>query len=160
MLEPKSELKFELNKSLIQIALAMLARCEHSRQQVKSKLIAKGFESIDIEPALDYFESKNYLNDCRYGGMLVRAHIEKGHGTARIKQVLFQKGLSKENAEFVLNQSDCDWFELARNKAIKKYGASNLTISAKDQREKAKRIRYLLGQGFDYEQVNYALSDK
>lgn len=155
----KSESSSELNKSLVNMALAMLARCEHSRQQLKSKLTAKGFESIDIEPVLDFCEFKNYLDDCRYGGMLVRAHIEKGHGLLRIKQVLIQKGLNQENIQQVLDSTDCDWFELAKNKAIKKYGASNLKVAAKDQKEKAKRIRYLLGQGFDYEQVRYALED-
>ena len=158
MLESKSELKLGLNKSIVQVALAMLARQEHSRQQVKSKLIAKGFESVDIEPVLDYYELQNYINDCRYGEMLVRAHIEKGHGLLRIKQVLIQKGLNRENVQHVLDSTDCDWFELAKNKAIKKYGLDNL--QAKDQKEKAKRVRYLLGQGFSYEQVNYVLEDR
>lgn len=146
-----------LNKSLVQIALAMLARREHSRQQVKIKLITKGFESAEIEPVLDYCESKSYLDDCRYGEMLVRAHIEKGHGLLRIKQVLIQKGLSQEHIQQVLDCTDCDWFELAKTKAIKKYGSN--TLDAKDYKEKAKRVRYLVGQGFDYEQVNYALEE-
>ncbi len=59
--------------------------------------------------------------------------------------------------------SGCDWFELAKDKAIKKYGNPKVTevkgskALALLTKEKAKRVRFLLGQGFSYEQVTYAL---
>ena len=66
---------------------------------------------------------------------------------------MIQKGLAKDDINLALDACDCDWFELAQKKAFKKY--SDIPIA--DHRDKAKRTRYLLGQGFAYDQVAYAL---
>nr|WP_323741233.1 regulatory protein RecX [Shewanella sp. XMDDZSB0408] len=131
----------------------MLARRDYSRVEVKNKLIAKDFENMEIEQALDECEAQGFLDDTRYAGLLLRSHISKGHGNMRIKQVMIQKGLHKECIEQAFNSSDCDWFELAKMKAIKKYR----TPHTKDHKEKAKRVRYLVGQGFSFDQIAYAL---
>ena len=102
---------------------------------------------------LDSCEAKGFLDDNRYAGMLVRSHILKGHGAGRIRQAMAQKGLSKDVVQHAIDSADCDWFELARQKAQKKFG----TTPIEDNKDKAKRIRYLLGQGFSYDQVAYGL---
>nr|WP_133408649.1 regulatory protein RecX [Parashewanella tropica] len=117
------------------------------------KLVKKDFELTDIEIALDECEASGYLNDSRYAESLLRSHIYKGHGVIRIRQAMSLKGLSSEVISQAIENSDCDWFELAKEKAMKKYAGK----PAAGYNEKAKRIRFLLGQGFDYEQANYAL---
>ncbi|MGI2065421.1 regulatory protein RecX [Shewanella sp. MF08487] len=146
------------------MAVALLARRDYSRRQVRDKLLEKGFELIDIEPALDACESSGFINDNRYAELLVRSHISRGHGAIRIRQAIAQKGLSKDCIEAALTNSDCDWFELAKDKAIKKYGIPRVTevkgSTARDliAKEKAKRVRFLMGQGFSYDQISYALA--
>ena len=114
----------------------------------------KDFDIVEVEQVLDYCEVQGYLSDERYAASLVRSHVNKGHGTMRITQALAQKGLSKDYIQEAINQSDCDWFELAKQKAIKKYGDP----CTSDLKEKAKRVRFLIGQGFSFDQVAYALS--
>nr|WP_220732300.1 regulatory protein RecX [Shewanella morhuae] len=127
-------------------------------------MLEKGFELNDIEPVLDACESSGFINDNRYAELLVRSHISRGHGTIRIRQAIAQKGLSKDCIEVAITNSDCDWFELAKNKAIKKYGIPRVTevkgSTARDliAKEKAKRVRFLMGQGFSYDQISYALA--
>ena len=93
----------------------------------------------------------------------MRSHIARGHGPIRIRQAIAQKGLSKECIEAAITNSGCDWFELAKDKAIKKYTTPRVTeVKGSRSREllakeKAKRVRFLLSQGFSYEQVTYAL---
>ncbi|TVP12356.1 recombinase RecX [Shewanella sp. KCT] len=114
----------------------------------------KGFLDGEIEAVLGQCESQGYLDDARFAGLLLSSHIAKGHGQNKIRQSMSQKGLAKEIIESSLNQSDCDWFELARQKAAKKYATSG---PIEDQKERAKRVRYLLSQGFGFDQVAYAL---
>ena len=135
------------------IAVALLARRDHSRQEIRQKLLLKQFDLLEIDKALDECEASGYLDDTRYAHLLLRSHIAKGHGKSRVQQALVQKGVSKEIISLVLAQSDCDWFELAREKAVKKYRGAPI----ESPKEKAKRIRFLLGQGFSYDEVAYAL---
>lgn len=109
-------------------------------------------------------ESAGFINDSRYAELLVRSHISRGHGAIRIRQAIAHKGLSKECIETAIVNSGCDWFELAKDKAAKKYANSTVTevkgakASELLAKEKAKRVRFLLGQGFSYEQTIYALN--
>nr|WP_039978371.1 regulatory protein RecX [Shewanella decolorationis] len=126
-------------------------------------MLEKGFEVVDIEPVLDDCEASGFINDKRYAELLVRSHITRGHGPIRIRQAIAQKGLSKDCIEAALSANDHDWFELAKAKAIKKYVTPKVTEVKGSQsrelvaKEKAKRVRFLLSQGFNYEQVSYAL---
>lgn len=86
---------------------------------------------------------------------MVKSQVNKGHGLNRIQQVLTQKGIGKTICQQVLQHTDHDWFELAKLKAFKKYGERPIS----DFKEKAKRTRYLLGQGFSYEEARYALDE-
>ena len=138
----------------MQVAVGLLARRDYSRHQIKSKLAQKGFIDSEIEAVLTRCESQGYLDDARFAALLLRSHIAKGHGQSKIRQSMAQKGLTKEVIQETLNASDCDWFELAKQKAGKKYAASG---PIDDQKERAKRVRYLLSQGFAFDQVAYAL---
>ncbi|MCL1141822.1 regulatory protein RecX [Shewanella gaetbuli] len=142
-----------MSQSAKSVAVAYLARRDYSRQQIHKKLLEKDFEELAIQQALDYCESQGYLDDMRYAQMLIRSHIYKCHGVMRIQQALVQKGLSKDVIKTAIDQCDCDWFELAKQKAVKKYG----TPHTKDLKEKNRRIRHLVGQGFSFDQVAYAL---
>nr|WP_088210804.1 regulatory protein RecX [Shewanella sp. Shew256] len=126
-------------------------------------MLEKGFEVVDIDPVLDDCEASGFINDKRYAELLVRSHIARGHGPIRIRQAIAQKGLSKDCIEAALSANEHDWFELAKVKAIKKYVTPKVTEIKGSQsrelvaKEKAKRVRFLLSQGFNYEQVSYAL---
>nr|WP_261925145.1 regulatory protein RecX [Shewanella sp. NFH-SH190041] len=113
----------------------------------------KGFSVEDCILAVNYCQEMGYLDDERFAGLLLRSHIAKGHGPVRIRQAFMQKGLARDLIAQVLDASDCDWFELAREKALRKYQLPKTS----DHKEKAKRIRYMMSQGFSYDQVAYAL---
>ncbi|MCF1427476.1 MAG: recombination regulator RecX [Shewanella sp.] len=131
----------------------MLARRDHSRAELKAKLLAKGFDSVDADIAVGYCESMGYLDDGRYAQMLLRSHINRGHGPAKVKQAFIQKGIPAEVSSAVMNDCDCDWYQLAHDKAQRKFGPSGKL----EYKEKARRIRYLIFQGFSYVQVAHAL---
>ena len=137
-----------------QVAVSLLAGRDYSRQQIKQKLEAKGFEADEIETVLCACEQSGYIDDKRFAQSRLRSHIYKGHGPIRIKQAMMLKGLSSELVSQVMHESDCGWFELAKQKAQKKYADKPIV----DYKDKTKRIRFLMGQGFDYEQAVYGIN--
>jgi regulatory protein len=54
-----------------------------------------------------------------------------------------------------LDAADVDWMVLAREVAQRKFGQR----LASDQRERAKRMRFLQYRGFNYDQIKYALAE-
>ncbi|QDF68599.1 regulatory protein RecX [Shewanella sp. SNU WT4] len=132
----------------------MLARRDHSCKEVADKLAGKDFSAEVIASVIGQFLDSGYLDDERFASALVRSHINKGHGPIRIQQAMFQKGIAKSLIAQSIDDADCDWYELAKAKAARKYGEAEVL----DPKEKAKRTRYLLSQGFSYDQVSYALS--
>ncbi|MGL5147434.1 MAG: regulatory protein RecX, partial [Plesiomonas shigelloides] len=126
-------------------AMAMLARRDYGRAELKAKLLAKGVEALDADMALDACEARGYLCEHRYGATLVRVAVAKGHGLARVRQAMRAKGLEPDMIDQSLQGAGVDWYAQARVKALKKFGATK-PVDAKDR---AKRIRYLLGQGFN-----------
>nr|WP_312018337.1 regulatory protein RecX [Shewanella surugensis] len=123
---------------------------------MKTKLAQKDFTHCEIEACIHFCLENGYLNDERYAYLVIKSHVNKGHGVNRIQQVLIQKGIDRSICQQVLLNTHHDWFELAKHKVFKKYGEHPIA----DFKDKAKRIRYLLGQGFSYEQANYALDEK
>lgn len=117
------------------------------------KLQQKEISAEIAEQVATEYESRGYIDDSRYSGIVIRSHISKGHGPIRIKQALAQKGVDKQIINQVFDQCDCDWYELARMKAQKKYQDKPIT----EAKERAKRIRFLVGQGFSFDQIAYAL---
>jgi len=90
----------------------------------------------------------------RFAEAFVRSRILRGHGLTRIRQDIRQKGIADELVGQTLGEADVDWMTLAREVAQRKFGRRQ----AADQRETAKRMRFLQYRGFSYDQIKYALA--
>ena len=75
---------------------------------------------------------------------------------ARIRLDIHQKGISDDLFESAIEAAEINWFELARDVAQRKFGGR----AAGDQKEKAKRMRFLQYRGFNFDQIKYALQEK
>ncbi|MDP6994508.1 MAG: regulatory protein RecX, partial [Woeseiaceae bacterium] len=62
-------------------------------------------------------------------------------------------GLGGADIEYALDDAEQDWFELAREVRVRKFGAD---LPA-DFPEKARQMRFLQYRGFDAEQVQLAV---
>lgn len=135
-------------------ALYLLSRRDHGEYELAQKLLSKGFEAQEVQQALSFCQEQGYLNDLRFAQSQVRQHIAKGHGERRIRQELQQKRVAADIVSQAMDDEGTDWFELARQTAEKKF----TTLSTRDNKEYAKRVRFLQYRGFSFEQINYALS--
>ena len=124
-------------------AFALLAKREHSREELKNKLLLYGACPIELEPLLAELTGNNYQSDERMAGMLVRANMRKGRGPARIQQELKKHHIDVELAEDDLD--DVNWLHQAMLLRMGKFGEALPT----DQKEKARQVRFLQYRGFD-----------
>ncbi|MCX4025419.1 regulatory protein RecX [Endozoicomonas sp. SM1973] len=137
-----------------QAALRLLARREHSAQELKQKLKSRTFAGEQVELVLEELREAGYLSDQRAAEMIFRRCIEKRLGLKRIQLEMQQKGIDQSLVEQVLKvNQDVDWLQLARAALAKKFNPepSDLVLIAKKQ-------RYLIQRGFDFEIIQQALT--
>jgi regulatory protein len=130
-------------------ALRLLARREHTRQELESKLSPHAGSSEELKGLLTGLKQKNQLSEERFAEERAR-RLSRKYGAARIRQDLKAKGVSEELIERV---SPAD--ELGRARAIleRKYREPATT-----REEKAKRMRFLQSRGFSSDIIFKLLS--
>ncbi len=141
------------NKDVKQSAYVFLSKREHSKLELRLKLLNKNFNIDDIEPVLDALAEQDIQSDLRYGQTVLRKRINKGYGLNYVVAELEQKGLATDTISRVIRDEQIDWFELARHVCETRFGNSEMTT----KKDKAKRIRFLQYRGFDFEQISAVL---
>ncbi len=125
-------------------AMNLLAQREFSRKELFRKLGHLSQDNELIEEVLNRLECDRLLSDDRFVEGFIRSRIQKGHGPMRISQDLRQKGVDSEAISLALEAADADWYELAENARIKKFGET----APSEPKEKARQIRFLQYRGF------------
>jgi regulatory protein len=133
-------------------ALAALSRRDHSRFELKEKLSRKYPHPDLIELCLNWLQGLDYLDDQRFAGMFVRNRVAKRRGPRRINLEMQHKGLASQLCDQALEECGADWFELAVECLSARFKSA-----VADQKDRAKRYRYLQGQGFMGDQIQHAL---
>jgi regulatory protein len=148
-------------------AIALLARREHSRVELRTKLLAaarphrlagsaqdaqgeadedaQALRRAEIEALLDWLQAHQYLSDARFAESRIHARAPR-HGQARIRMELARHGVELEaEAGRLLRDT-----ELARAQAVwqRKFGQV-----PGDARERARQMRFLAGRGFAAEVI-------
>ena len=124
-------------------AVTLLAKRDYASGEIKRCLKRYSSDEDSINSVMDRLISHHYLDDSRLIEKEIKKQLAKRHGPSRIKQELRQKGLELLAIEQALEDLDVDWFELADELRIKKFGDELPT----DPKEKAKQIRYLQYRG-------------
>ena len=89
--------------------LRLLSYRDHSRKELINKLCQKGHKNEYAEKACETLEYYGYINDERYAENLVQSLVErKGMSVRGVKNELFQKGISREIADNVVESLDFD----------------------------------------------------
>ncbi len=124
-----------------------LARREHSRAELQSKLLPHVQEGEDLDAVLDELEKRNWLSDVRAATQVVDA--KRGRfGTQRIAHELRQKGIAENLIADAIPQLKETELDAARAVWQKKFG-----VSPQDQKERARQARFLQSRGFSMEVI-------
>ncbi|MFP4489840.1 MAG: regulatory protein RecX [Spirochaetaceae bacterium] len=129
-------------------ALDYLARREHSRFELRRKLLHKEFPRPQVETVLDECEQAGYLDDQRFARLWAESRIKKRtEGPVKVAAKLAEKGVSREIAEKVVAELFTDKvietsLRAAEEKGRRKHGE-----------DEAKVVKYLYSRGFTMEHI-------
>lgn len=132
-------------------ALKLLARREHSRQELQNKLIRRGVEAAQVETVLQELIAEQLLSDDRFRDSYIHYRRKAGFGPRRIKAELSERGVISSlasNMEGEFDDTD-SWGDLLEQVWQKKFKGQK----PQDIKTKAKQIRFLVNRGFTLGQV-------
>lgn len=142
-------------------ALFLLGRQDYSSAMLKEKLKKKfpNAKEEEIQEIIHQLQNENIINDERLAENYVRFWSENTHYSKRqMQQKLYQKKLPKELIEEVLNSASIDTPNIIKELCEHKWKTlGNINIPLLKKKEKI--IRFLLGKGFEYENIQKILKE-
>ena len=140
-------------------AMDLLARREHSYQELINKLIARfSRRSASIaenqplpelvEQVVSVLRHEGLQSDARLAEAFIRARSNRGQGPIKIKAELRGKGLSDIVIGIAVESCEVDWFELVESVSSRRFGDS-----VTDIKTKARRSRFLQQRGFSFDHI-------
>lgn len=130
-------------------AMNLLARREHSLEELRIKLGRRFSDKALLDRELDRLTKENLQSDSRYADSFARQRAQRGYGPMRLRQEMRQKGLSDEQVSQAFGNADLDWWKLAQEVYQKKFG----TAPPADIKERSKRVRFMQYRGFTMEHL-------
>jgi regulatory protein len=134
----------QVAKEIEGVCLRLLARREHSRQELLAKLALRGFDRDDALPVIDELAEHGWQDDLRYAESYARFRIQKGYGPIRVSYELKQNGIAAFDLEGIVKEEAGSWVALLEQVYSKKYSHDTVL----ERNEWAKRSRFLLHRGF------------
>lgn len=151
----------ELHRIVRAAAFDLLARREHARQELVTKLQKRFSKRTDltidkamIAAVVDGLSSEGLQSDSRYLDNFVHARKKMGYGPRRIAQELRQKGALADTGAAMAGTGVEEWMARAREVRCRKFG-EELPVTPK---ERARQMRFLQYRGFSMEQIRFALT--
>jgi regulatory protein len=139
------------NKRVLNTALRILTRRDHSRYELVRKLKQRGFGQEDIDAAVSSCEQFDYINDERTARVYIRQLKRKGYGKKRIALELNKKGLKGAPIQHILGESvsaidEREGAERILKKNMKRFDRARDALKKRD-----KIYRFLRARGFSQE---------
>lgn len=149
--EKAKEIIFE-NEKLIALekAFNLLSKTFKTQKEMFFYLKNKNFSVESINFVLEKLKSYNYIDDLSYAKNYVEEK-SKVYGKRLMRQKLFQKGISKEIIDQVLQIEQTDIVKNICEKFMKN--------KEKNQQNKQKLYRFLLSRGFSYDECSTAVGN-
>ena len=135
-------------KRACEYLLSLISAKMYSKNELKTKLKNKGYESEVIENAIHKLEECGYINDEDYARLYAQS---AGLKSARqIQQKLFQKGINCEIVQNAVNECKIQGEE----DKIRQISAKYMRNREKSAENLQKLKRYLFSKGFSYDDIN------
>lgn len=154
-----SELRLRLRRA----AVDLLARREHSAQELRRKLHRRGVADVPagqldelLDEVLRSLAEEGLLSEQRFVESYLRQRVARGYGPLRLREELRQRGVDEGMARDALSaDAGWDWQVQAATVYRKRYGDT----APRDARDAASRLRFMRYRGFSAEQLRPLLGD-
>ncbi|MBK8686944.1 MAG: recombinase RecA [Betaproteobacteria bacterium] len=140
-------------KTLKARAIGLLARREHSRAELRERLLATGADREATEALLDELAALGFLSDARFAHAVVRQK-QGAYAQRAIADTLKQKGVTADAARAALADSPIDDATALAVLWRRRFGRAPA-----DDREKARQVRFLQSRGFALSAIFRLLRD-
>jgi regulatory protein len=133
-------------REVLDAAMRLLTRREHSAHQLRLKLKQRCFEDADIDEALLECARLDMQSDMRFAESFCRSRASRGYGPVRLAQELREAGVSSADASQVLDEMNhsMDWVIEATRVWQKKYHVAGRVevLSTLEQQKQKQFLRY------------------
>lgn len=153
----KSEKKTPTKKNVESYILWFLSKRDYSIKELIDKVNLKYINpKEEFDYVLEKFKKLGYIDEQRFASSYIRIKSNNGYGKISINLDLkMKKGIKDEY--FIKNEFEkYDWFELAKELRIRKFGEEIETDKVKFNKQK----NFLLRRGFSFEEISYAFENK
>lgn len=139
-----------------QKALRLLTVRSRTRKELKQRLVAERFTDKVAEQVLDRLAAAGLIDDKKFAIDRARAMGKgKGWGPRKLRSDLLKRGIANEAIDEAVSQAygtqSCT--QVMKRLIKKRFGTQVLTQKA-DRKAKGKAQRFLLGRGFEPEEVS------
>ena len=146
--------------ALTERALRLLATREHSRFELRRKLLRRrashaAAATARLDNVLDDLARRDLLSDARFAESFVRRSVDRGHGPLKIRAGLRGCGVAEDIIDDTLTFPDEFWLRRAQAVQAKRFGngnaggnKSNAAGASANRSEWARRARFLAARGF------------
>jgi len=152
LLSDEGEDRFSCPKEVRKKAMDFLARRDYGRDELARKLADKGYRRSVVDDELHRLADEGLQSDTRFAESFVQSRINQGKGPVRIRADLRQRGIRDGVIDGAIEEAACDWYELAREERVKKFGDA----APHEFKEKARQMRFLQYRGFEQDHIQSA----
>jgi regulatory protein len=136
-------------------AIRLLARREHSTDELRRKLKRRGYGAQIIDEVVTTLRSSESVSDARFAESFARVRSERGQGPLRIRAELRERGVTDVLVDEVLTTTSEYWLAQANRAIVKRFGEA-----APESREEWNRqARFLAQRGFPSDLIYRALGE-
>lgn len=139
-------------------ALASLAARARTTGELRRMLSDKGFDAATVDDTIAALEAMGVVDDAAYAVAYARGRFAgRGHGPARIRQDLVQRGVPKDLIEAALAtlQESEDVAGRARADAAQRW--ASLASETDDRKRRKKTLDFLLRRGHAFDDARAAV---
>jgi regulatory protein len=141
-------------------ALKALSRRDHSREEMRGKLLNRGFSQEAIDGALDRLAERGLIHDSRYANRLASSWAkEKLWGPLRIQQTLSAKGFSEEVIREATEKAEEALPTQVRLQRLLRQRPTKQRPERFSLKERKKLVQSLRQRGYLWEHLNDALAE-
>lgn len=134
------------NLQIMNETLKILSRRAHSIQELRTKLLKKGFMRKDTDESIKECLRMNLLNDHLLAEDYTEELKSRGCGPYKIKMMLYKKGIDKDTINEVATGDEDEETGLALEVLARKLKSLAKETDPVKRREKA--FRFMISRGF------------
>lgn len=132
-------------------AVRIVAAAGVSEKELQKRLVQKGEDTQDAEEAVGWLKELHLLDDRETARQLVTSAVSKGYGRARIKNILYEKGIPQEYWEDALDTVP------EMDDAIDRFLARRWQGTDPDEKEIKKAVDALIRRGHSWKDIQSGL---